>query len=119
MAKQIGDARVPADGELPENLVTSTKAVMSETKNAETEPGSTSKAFSVSREHGKISQPRTFTMEEVQKARGWFSSLSGDEHLIALGFQDQEFLDTLSRAWTCCAEGLAVDRQGEYEFYVA
>lgn len=56
---------------------------------------------------------KAFSAEEVQKAREWFSALSGDDCIVALGFQDEDFLDTIFRALRLLVGGdLVADRQG-------
>jgi hypothetical protein len=101
------------DSEVTEKLAAmSTRVVVTEDKIEQHEPSSPSKVIFMSTEQERITETKTFSIEEVHKARKWLSSLSGDDRLVALGFQDEGFLDTLFRASTYCAVELAADRPG-------
>ena len=113
MAKQMSEASMATNSEVTEKLeATSTNVAVTEDKPEQNEESSPSSVILMSPEQGRITETRTFSIEDVHKARKWFSSLSGDDRLVALGFQDEAFLDTLFRASTYCADELAADRPG-------
>jgi len=68
--------------------------------------------ISESKDMGKINDPNTFSLEDVQKTRDWFLSLSDNDRLLALSFQDEAFLDTLYRLSTHSCADSTTDRQG-------
>ena len=113
MAKQRNETSMATNSEVTEKLeAMSTKEVVSEDKIELHESSLPSKVVLMSPELEKITETRSFSIKDVQKARIWFASLSGDDRLVALGFQDEEFLDTIFRAATYCEGDSATDRQG-------
>jgi hypothetical protein len=116
MTNEGSGAEVAEEREMAEDLQAMLQeGVLRESRSEESEPRSEAEVGHDSSEVENVAQAKTYSMDEVAMARSWFSSLPGDARLVALGFQDADFLETLFRVLQLTTHGhenLVTDRQG-------